>query len=97
MERIFAFRFASVDSAGNLSSPTAPFRVVVDKVPPDPPRISWEGEELTLTGSDELFYTLTMDGSEPPLPDTGTERYDGPIRLDLEDNRLNDIKVKALA
>jgi hypothetical protein len=66
MERIFAFRFASLDNAGNLSAPTAPFRVVVDKVPPDPPRFSWDGKALTIIGGDEIYYTLTLDGSDPP-------------------------------
>jgi hypothetical protein len=97
MERIFAFRFASVDNAGNLSSPTAPFRVLVDKVPPGPPEISWDGEHLTLQGGDSLYYTLTNDGSEPKLPDLSAQEYIAPVVLQFDDNGLNEMKVKAVA
>ncbi|MBT3275707.1 MAG: hypothetical protein HN368_21310, partial [Spirochaetales bacterium] len=97
MERMFAFRFAAMDGAGNLSEASATFRVLVDKVPPDPPTIIMQEGKIAVQGDDTLYYTITTDGSEPPLPDAKATLYIEPIGLDFEDGMLNEVKIKAVA
>ncbi|MAG13221.1 MAG: hypothetical protein CMN78_01355 [Spirochaetales bacterium] len=97
MERIFAFRFAAIDIAGNLSTPTAPFRVLVDKVPPDPPVLAFVENAVSLVGEGSLYYTLTDDGSEPSLPEASATQYVDPIPVEFEDGALNEVKIKAVS
>ncbi|MBN1685736.1 MAG: chitobiase/beta-hexosaminidase C-terminal domain-containing protein, partial [Spirochaetales bacterium] len=97
MERIFAFRFAATDTAGNFSVPTDPFRVLVDKTPPDPPEFQLAAGSVKIVSPEEVYFTMTTDGSEPKMPDTGSDHYDGVIAVHPVDGELNQVKIKAIA
>ena len=97
MDRMFAFKFAAVDNAGNLSSSTDTFRVLVDKAPPVSPNLYYADGLITIDGPDTVYYTMSTDGSEPPIPDKRSPEYTKPIELTALDGRLNETKIKAVA
>ena len=97
MERIFAFRFVAADNAGNLSMPTDPFRVLVDKMPPEVPNMRYGDDSISIIGSDTIYYSLTTDGSEPKTPDSRSNTYTEPIQLNPVDEVLNEYKIKAVS
>jgi hypothetical protein len=97
MDRMFAFKFAAVDSAGNLSPSTDTFRVLVDKAPPESPVLNSANGLISIKGTDTVYYTLTDDGSEPAIPDSRSFEYSSPIPLQASDGALNETKIKAVA
>ncbi|MFO7731221.1 MAG: FN3 associated domain-containing protein [Spirochaetia bacterium] len=83
-------RFAARDKAGNISTTTSTARVEVDTVPPQAPTIRRDQQQITITGSPELFYRV-QDAN-----DEFTE-YTGPIDLSVEENVRKEFKIAAYA
>ncbi len=89
------FRFASRDSAGNLSDPVTVL-TELHRLPPPAPRIDLEHDQVHITGSGKLFYSLATRGR-----DTTTEGdyipFEEPFTLEGEAEQLVLYRIQAFA
>ena len=97
MDRLFTLRFVAVDRFGNLSPATEALRIDVDRLPPPPPHFVVADGSLVLEGQGRLFFNLSDDGVDPPMPGPGSSRYQLPIPLRLKAGVLTDYRVTAIA
>ncbi len=97
MERLFTLRFIAVDRFGNLSPPTPPLRIEVDRRPPQAPRFVLADGSLLLEGRGEIYYNLTDNGVDPSMPGPSASRYRLPIPLRVTPGELTDYRVAAIA
>ena len=97
METIFSLRFAAIDDAQNISPPSEPFRLLLDRNPPVPPKISLVDGSITITGEGTVFYAATTDGSEPSIPNSQSSKYTIPLPFNISENKINHISVNAIS
>ena len=97
MERMFSLRFAAADTAGNMSAPTEPFRLLVDRVPPMPPTVAIVDDALQISGEGSVYYTITEDGSFPPIPTVSSLLYASPVQLSISPGRKITYRILAAA
>ena len=97
MERLFSLSFIAVDRFGNLSPPTTPIQIDVDRLPPPPPRFVVAEGSLVLEGQGRLFFNISDDGVDPPMPGPRSTRYELPVPLRLKPGVLTDYRVAAVA
>ncbi len=98
-EALFKIRLSALDEAGNRALYDRFYTVTIDKRPPEPVIVRGLPEHgitnsavaITLVSSEsdgEIFYTITSDGSRPPIPGRGALRYSSPIILSGEEGKV---------
>jgi hypothetical protein len=97
MERIFTFRFAAIDAAGNISEPTEAKSVTVDTHPPPPPTVEFDSGILRMRSDGTIYYTLSENNTLPSLPDSSSEPYTRPIFLFGIQDKLTVYQLNAVA
>ncbi len=99
---------AALDKVGNYSSPVGPVSCVIDRrvhaLPPltGMPANGLAGEAVTLELSDpesiadetRLVYEISLDSTEPRVPDKDSPAFEPPITLRPKEGRLSEIIIR---
>ena len=97
MEADFRMKFASVDRAGNISSPAETVTFSIDRLPPKPPVLSVKDGQLIIEGEGDIFYTITDNGREPDIPDRNSALYKSAVKLPVKEDQITLYKIAATA
>lgn len=95
MERVFTFKFSSIDKAGNVSQPADPVRFFIDRLPPSKPVVRIENNTAVITGDDIIYYTLSSEENYPPLPSRSSLVYTQPIVLSGKEGEVTKYSILA--
>ncbi len=96
MDLSFFFLFAAVDPAGNISE-VVPIEIISDRNPPQPPEIRFQEGIVLLTGEEEIYYSITEDGSSPPHPIIYGKKYTEPLFLPGNYGKITEYSLSALS
>ncbi len=104
MTRIFKLRFASIDTAGNISESDELVTVEFDSEPPACPELAAlaaggsfdHSIDIAVEGEKRVYYELTEDGSTPQDPTIDSSEYQEPITLSGRNKKFTRYLIKML-
>ncbi len=104
LEKIFNFRFASVDAAGNISEAEDIISVHLDRLPPGCPKLMPETDpgmydhsiKLSFTSSAKIFYEISQDDRRPLDPSVKSPVLKDKIELNGVHNNISHYFIKLL-
>jgi hypothetical protein len=82
MEGTFKLKFAAVDPAGNISLPGEILTIPMDRIPPEPPSVSFSENIVTIDGEGDIYYKLSEDPFLQIISSGVYQKYPGPVTME---------------